>query len=116
MIDGAGYQLGYDYKTDKIVEFKPAAETASKLITFGHVNLQNPKNAYEIQQITPGEAFTVDFDLQPTHYVLPAERQLALVIHGADMAQTQRPTAVVNYHIDRASSSISLPFRVNENG
>lgn len=116
VIDGAGYQLGYDYKTDKIVEFKPAAETASKLITFGHVNLQNPKNAYEIQQITPGEAFTVDFDLQPTHYVLPAERQLALVIHGADMAQTQRPTAVVNYHIDRASSSISLPFRVNENG
>ena len=105
------YQLGYDYKTQDIVEFAPAKATAAKLISYGHVNLQNPHNAYEIQTITPGEPFSVHFDLQPTHYVLPAGSQLALIIHGADMAQTIRPTAVVNYHVDLAQSQLHLPFK-----
>lgn len=106
-----GYQLGYDFKTQDIVEFAPAKATAAKLISYGHVNVQNPENAYEIQTITPGEPFSVHFDLQPTHYVLPAGRQLALIIHGADMAQTVRPTAVVNYHLDLAHSTLKLPLR-----
>lgn len=106
-----GYQLGYDYKTDKIVEFAPAAATASKLISFGHVNVQNGRNAYENQRITPGEPFSVSFDLQPTHLELPADRHLALIIHGADMAQTQRLTTVTNYHIDLQASQLTLPFR-----
>jgi X-Pro dipeptidyl-peptidase len=106
-----GYQLGYDYKTQDIVEFAPAKATEAKLISYGHVNVQNPENAYEIQTITPGEPFTVHFDLQPTHYVLPAGRQLGLIIHGADMAQTIRPTAVVNYHLDLDHSQLNLPIR-----
>ncbi|WP_407891306.1 Xaa-Pro dipeptidyl-peptidase [Lacticaseibacillus sp. N501-2] len=105
------YQLGYDYKTQDIVEFAKAKPTSAKLISYGHVNVQNPHNAYEIQTITPGEPFSVTFDLQPTHYVLPAGRQLALIIHGADMAQTIRPTAVVNYHLDYAHSQLALPLR-----
>lgn len=106
-----GYQLGYDFKAQDIVEFAPTKATAAKLISYGHVNVQNPENAYEIQTVTPGEPFSVHFDLQPTHYVLPAGRQLALIIHGADMAQTIRPTAVVNYHLDFAHSSLKLPLR-----
>lgn len=115
VVDPSGYQLGFDFKTDRIVEFgEEATPSASKLITFGHVNAQNPHDAYEIQQITPGQPFTVDFDLQPTHLLLPKTRHLALIIHGADMAQTQRPTAVTNYHIDRANSWLDLPFRTKD--
>jgi X-Pro dipeptidyl-peptidase len=75
------------------------------------LNLQNPENAYTTQTIVPGKPFTVSFDLQPTHYLLPADRQLALIIHGADMAQTIRPTAVVNYHLDLKTSHLILPQR-----
>ncbi|MFD1484331.1 Xaa-Pro dipeptidyl-peptidase [Lacticaseibacillus baoqingensis] len=108
-----GDQLGYDFKTQDIVEFGlDTHPTASKLISYGHLNLQNPTNAYTTRPITPGQPFVVDFDLQPTHYCLPADRQLALVIHGADMAQTLRPVAVVNYHLDLANSQLILPLHV----
>ncbi|MFD1429908.1 Xaa-Pro dipeptidyl-peptidase [Lacticaseibacillus mingshuiensis] len=114
VIEASGYQLGYDFKADRIVEFGEGTESASKLITFGHVNAQNPTNAYEIQQIEPGKPFTVDFELQPTHYRLPKDRHLALIIHGADMAQTQRPTTITNYHIDLQASILHLPLRTDE--
>lgn len=108
-----GLQLGFDYKTTDILEFKPTAKpTPSKLISLGHINLQNPKNAYEVQRITPGQPFHISLDLQPTHYHLPAGRQLALVIHGADMAQTIRPIKTTHYQIDLANSSITLPYRI----
>ena len=108
-----GLQLGFDYKTTDILEFKPTAKpTPSKLISLGHINLQNPKNAYEVQRITPGQPFHISLDLQPTHYHLPAGRQLALVIHGADMAQTIRPVKTTHYQIDLANSSITLPYRI----
>ncbi|MCI1985613.1 MAG: Xaa-Pro dipeptidyl-peptidase [Lactobacillus sp.] len=107
-----GYQLGYDFKTQNIVEFGFSPHTTpSKLISYGHLNLQNPENAYTTQTIVPGKPFTVSFDLQPTHYLLPADRQLTLIIHGADMAQTIRPTAVVNYHLDLKTSHLILPQR-----
>lgn len=105
------YQLSYDYKHVDTVEFAPAKPTAAKLISYGHLNLQNPHNAYTIQQITPGQPFDVELDLQPTHYRLPAPRKLALIIHGADMAQTIRPVDVVNYHLDLAASQLTLPLR-----
>jgi X-Pro dipeptidyl-peptidase len=112
-VGASGLQLGFDFKTTDIVEFKPAnKETPSKLITLGHINLQNPKNAYEVQTITPGQFFHVSLDLQPTHYHLPAGRQLALIIHGADMAQTIRPTKVTHYQLDLAKSTLTLPFRI----
>ncbi|WP_179395613.1 Xaa-Pro dipeptidyl-peptidase [Lacticaseibacillus absianus] len=111
-VEAAGYPLGFDYKTTTILEFAKAAPTASKLITFGHVNVQNQKNAYENVPVTPGEPFTLDFELQPTHLTLPADRHLALIIHGADMAQTHRPTAVTNYHLDLEASTLTLPLRL----
>ncbi|WP_461213211.1 Xaa-Pro dipeptidyl-peptidase [Lacticaseibacillus sp. GG6-2] len=110
IVDRGTYQFAYDGKHVDIREFTQADKpTASKLISYGHLNLQNPHNAYEVQQITPGKPFAVDLDLQPTHYLLPAGRQLGLIIHGADMAQTIRPVDVVNYHLDLASSTLMLP-------
>ncbi|MFD1440000.1 Xaa-Pro dipeptidyl-peptidase [Lacticaseibacillus hegangensis] len=111
VVDPAGWDLGYDYKAVSIQEFKPAKETDSKLVSFGHVNVQNQQNAYENVPVKPGEPFTVDFDLQPTHLHLPAGRHLALIIHGADMAQTQRTETVVNFHIDLANSTLTLRYR-----
>ncbi|WP_262316297.1 Xaa-Pro dipeptidyl-peptidase [Lacticaseibacillus parakribbianus] len=111
LVEGGGYPLGYDYKTTNILEFAKVAPTASKLITFGHANVQNQHNAYENVPVVPGEPFTIDFDLQPTHLTLPAARHLALIIHGADMAQTHRPVAVTNYHVDLAQSTLTLPLR-----
>lgn len=108
---GWGWALGYDYQHVNIQEFKPAKETESKLVSFGHVNVQNQHNAYENVPVVPGKPFTVDFDLQPTHLHLPAGRHLALIIHGADMAQTQRTETVVNFHLDLAQSTLTLRYR-----
>ncbi|KRM72831.1 Xaa-Pro dipeptidyl-peptidase [Lacticaseibacillus brantae] len=110
IVAGKGYQLAYDYKTDNILEFKPAAKpTAVKLISFGHINLQNQANSYTSATIIPDEPFTIHLDLQPTHYHIPAGRQLGLIIHGADMAQTIQPDQAVAFHFDWQQSQITLP-------
>jgi len=104
------YQLAYDYVTDNILEFEPAAKTtAAKLISFGHINLQNQKSSYESSVIQPGVDFAIHLDLQPTHYTIPAGRQLGLILHGADMAQTIQPDQVVHFTFDWAHSQLNLP-------
>ncbi len=49
-----GLQLGFDYKTTDILEFKPTAKpTPSKLISLGHINLQNPKMLTKCKGLRP---------------------------------------------------------------
>jgi X-Pro dipeptidyl-peptidase len=111
-VEMSGYPLGYDFKNTNILEFKNAAKpTKAKLITFAHTNTQNPTSPAVSVVTEPGQPITLEFDLQPTRYHLPADRQLALIIHGADQAQTIRPEREVTYTIDLAQSKLTLPIR-----
>lgn len=105
-----GYKLGINFNADALVEYGLAKASPSKLITFTHVNVQNQVDAATATTVVPGEWFELTVDFQPTRYQLPEQRQLALVIHGADMAQTQRPTATPSFTFDWANSYIELPI------
>ncbi|MHA3066336.1 Xaa-Pro dipeptidyl-peptidase [Lacticaseibacillus saniviri] len=110
VLERNGYQLAYDFKTDNRLEFTPSKTmTAAKLISFGHINLQNQQSSYQSSVIEPGVAFDIHLELQPTHYTIPAGRQLGLIIHGADMAQTIQPDQPVTYTIDWTKSQLNLP-------
>ncbi|WP_127848687.1 Xaa-Pro dipeptidyl-peptidase [Lacticaseibacillus hulanensis] len=111
-VEMSGYPLGYDFKTSSILEFKPATTaTNAKLITFAHANTQNPKSPAVSITTEPGQPITLELDLQPTRYHLPAGRTLALIVHGADQAQTIRPVREVTYTINLADSELTLPVR-----
>lgn len=112
VIEAKGYQLGFEAGYDNIVEFKKNNnKTLSRLISFGHINLQNKYNSWENKKVIPNKIFEIEFELQPTHYQLKAGHKLGLIIHGADMAQTHRVETVTGYEIDFDNSYLTVPYR-----
>lgn len=110
-IKSQGYQLGWDTKSDDIVEFEQSTRmTESKLITLGHINVQNQINSWKSEKIIPGKEFQLEFELQPTYYHLAKGHRLGVVIHGADMAQTHRVEDNTNYQINLKNSILTIPY------
>lgn len=106
------YPLGASFAYDNIVEFETAKKTTPvKLITFAHLNTQNPDSAAVSVAPSDGSEMTVTLTFQPTHYRLHDNCQLALIIHGADMAQTIRPVATPTFTLSLTKSTLSLPVR-----
>ncbi|WP_155286719.1 Xaa-Pro dipeptidyl-peptidase [Lacticaseibacillus zhaodongensis] len=112
VVGAKAYPQGFNFSQDNILEFGLAKKpSAAKLISLAHCNLQNPHSAAESVTVEPNRFVDLDFDLQPTRYRLPAERQFALIIHGADMAQTIRPRRATKYTVDLSKSVLTLPVR-----
>lgn len=106
------YPLGFDWQYENTLEFAPQKQpNAAQLISFSHANLQNPVDGATAVTVNPGEWVDMQLTLQPTRYHLPAGRQLVLIVHGADMAQTIRPTATPTITVDLKASHLDLPFR-----
>lgn len=112
VVGAKAYPQGFNFSRDNILEFELAKKpTAAKLISLAHCNLQNPSSPAESVTVAPNTYVDLDFDLQPTRFHLPAGRQFALIIHGADMAQTIRPQRQTRYSVDLAKSVLTLPVR-----
>ena len=108
------YPQGCDWQYDNILEFQPTTKvSAAKLMTFAHRNTQNPLSDAVSVGPAHGEELTLEMDFQPTRYHLPAGRHLALILHGADMAQTIRPDVQTHFTINLAGSTLTLPLRKN---
>lgn len=106
------YPQGCNWTYDNILEFQPTQkESAAKLISFAHRNTQNPVSDSVSVPAAHGEELTLEMDFQPTRYHLPAGRHLALILHGADMAQTIRPDVQTQFSINLADSTLTLPIR-----
>ena len=79
-----GQELGYRFGTDTLQEFVPDKKTKAKLITKGHMNLQNYKDMKRPEKIDADKFYDLDFLLQPTYYTLPSGSKLALIIYSTD--------------------------------
>lgn len=110
IIERNGYQLDPAGKTDNLVEFKLQAATDFKLITRGHINLQNRVSRSTSLPVEPGSFYTVNFELQPTHFQLAAGHQLGVIVYASDMGMTVRPQTVANYRLDLNACQLSVPF------
>ncbi|KRM88270.1 Xaa-Pro dipeptidyl-peptidase [Lacticaseibacillus thailandensis] len=106
------YPLGFDWQYENTLEFAARSHpNDAQLISFSHANLQNPVDGATAIAVSPGQWVDMQLQLQPTRYHLPAGRQLVLIIHGADMAQTIRPTAAPTITVDLSASHLDIPFR-----
>lgn len=110
VIERQGYQLGYQWLRTDLVEFTQAAPTPFKMITKGHLDLENSVDSATITPITPGTAFTIQLDLQPTHYRLPIGHQLGLIVYATDPGMTLRTQQQTQYQLQLANSQLSVPF------
>ncbi|ADG40106.1 x-prolyl-dipeptidyl aminopeptidase [Leuconostoc kimchii IMSNU 11154] len=84
-----------------------------KLITLGHINLQNRTNVWQTDDLKAEQYVTVNITLQPTLYHLRAGHQLGLIVYATDFEMTIRGNQGIVYTIDLAHSLLTLPAQNN---
>ncbi len=111
ILERDGLKLGYNWHTEDLKEFQLSNRpTPYKMITKGHINLQNRLNSYENQAVTPNAFYTLHFELQPTHYHLLAGHQLGILLYATDMGMTIRSTEAITYQVDLNACQLAVPY------
>ncbi|AUI72672.1 Xaa-Pro dipeptidyl-peptidase [Companilactobacillus alimentarius] len=100
----------YDWREDDLREFTLGKESTAKMITKGHINLQNRKNNYKVDELKPNIFYNVTVDLQPTFYNLQANHQLGLIIYATDFGMTVRGNQNIKYTVQLDQSTLIVPL------
>lgn len=111
-LNAHGLDLGYHWREDALREFTLAHYTTPfKMITKGHINLQNRQHPWQNDDLKPNQFYDVDIQLQPTFYHLAAGHQLGLVVYATDFGMTVRGNQDLRYSIVLDQSFIDIPFK-----
>lgn len=102
----------YDWRRDNLREFTLQKEaTPWKMITNGHINLQNRKNNYKVDELKANDFYDLTVELQPTFYHLLAGHQLGLVVYATDFGTTVRGNQELQYSLQINKCKMSLPIK-----
>ncbi|MGT2667218.1 Xaa-Pro dipeptidyl-peptidase [Streptococcus rifensis] len=88
-------------------------ETPHRVVTKGHLNLQNRTDLMTVEPVTPDTWMSVSFELQPTVYKFKKGDSLRIVLYTTDFEHTVRDNHSWQITIDLAKSQIHLPVNVN---
>lgn len=100
----------YDWREDDLREFTYDKETSFKMITKGHLNLQNRTAPYKNDKLDPNVFYDINVELQPTFYKVLQGHQLGLIIYATDFGMTVRGNQDIDYTIKTADSSLIVPI------
>lgn len=84
--------------------------SAYRVISRGHMNIQNRENLWSKCHVEPGTAYEYEFHMVPTDYTLQKGKRLGLIIYGSDAMQTLRPSAVTKITVEKEQISVLIPF------
>ncbi|WP_412989771.1 Xaa-Pro dipeptidyl-peptidase [Pediococcus siamensis] len=102
----------YDWRRDNLREFTRQKEsTPWKMITNGHINLQNRHNNYQVDELKPNDFYDLTLELQPTFYHLLKGHQLGLVVYATDFGTTIRGNQELQYSLQINQCQLSLPLK-----
>ncbi|WP_290033451.1 Xaa-Pro dipeptidyl-peptidase [Ligilactobacillus cholophilus] len=101
---------GFQWKEDDLKEFKLTAPTPWKMITKGHINLQNRENNWKNSEVKANQFYDIDLDLQPMFYHLVKGNQLGLVIYSTDMEMTVRGNENLSYSVQLENCQLDLNY------
>ncbi len=85
------------------------AKITDNIITRGWADLQNYRSLRESQPLKPGKFYKMTFDLQPDDQVIPAGKQIALMIFSSDQDFTIQPKPGTKLTVDLDGTTFSLP-------
>lgn len=106
--------FGYHDKFETIHEFMlDTQKTPFKLISQGHLNLQNKTALWKNDEIVAGTFYNISLNLQPTAYRLLEGHQLGLIVYATDLENTLRGNEAVSYQIDGNDSELILNLLTN---
>ncbi|PMD68369.1 Xaa-Pro dipeptidyl-peptidase [Companilactobacillus nuruki] len=100
----------YDWREDDLREFTYASPSPFKMITKGHINLQNRNNNYKVDELKPDVFYDINVELQPTFYKLLKGHQLGLIIYATDFGMTVRGNQNITYTVQTRDSSLLIPI------
>lgn len=110
LMNRGGLELGYQWATDDLREFRLEKKASTyRVISHGHINLQNRHNARQVDNLAPGQLVTVNFDLQPIFHRLAAGHQLELIIYATDYAFTLRGNENISYRLSLQNAQLTIP-------
>lgn len=105
-----GIQLGYNWQEENAVDFKLDAQPSPwKMITKGHLNLQNRQHPWQVDELNPNTYYSLTTELQPMFYQLPAGHQLGLIIYATDFGMTVRGNQNLEYSFELENCHLNLP-------
>ena len=113
--------LGRDAGMMDEVDFKFEEKPSKyRVITRGHINIQNRRSNYYKNRVIPKAYHRYSFEMVPTQYTLKKGSELGLVIYGSDVEITQRPFEKTVYFLDENSvrlhfNSLNLSINTLEN-
>jgi X-Pro dipeptidyl-peptidase len=87
----------------------PTLTEADNVITRGWADPQNDQSLARGTPLAPGEFRTLRFTLQPDDQIIPAGKQIALMIMSSDKEFTVWPTPGTELTIDLDATSLLLP-------
>lgn len=85
------------------------AKITDNIITRGWADPQNYRSLTESEPLVPGRFYEMTFDLQPDDQVIPAGKQIGLMIFSSDRDFTLWPEPGTELTVDLDATSISLP-------
>lgn len=113
LISQNGLPLGYQWKYDNLREFALQKHaTPYKVISYGHINLQNRHGAGVASQLAAGQMVDINLPLQPIFHHLTKGHSLMLVIFSTDFGMTLRGNENINYKLDLGNSSLIIPTTI----
>lgn len=83
-------------------------ESEYKIITRGHINLQNIGGKDKKISLDIEKEYECEIDMIPTFYSIPKGHKLGLIIYGTDVEITQRPLKVMKYRIRENSIKLKI--------
>lgn len=111
LIAAKALDLGYHWREDDLKDFKLAPATPFKMITKGHLNLQNRHEPWHAEAIQPNKFNDFSVELQPIFHRLLAGHQLGLVIYATDMKMTVRGNQDLQYSLNLNDIKLQIPLK-----
>jgi X-Pro dipeptidyl-peptidase len=81
----------------------------NNIINRGWADLQNYKSLSESKPLVPGKFYEITFNLEPDDQIIPAGKQIALMIFSTDREFTLWPDPGTKLTVDLDGTSITLP-------
>jgi len=85
------------------------AKITDNIITRGWADLQNHKSLTESSPLVPGKFYEMTFELEPDDQIIPAGKQIGLMIFSSDKEFTLHPMPGTVLTIDLDGTEVTIP-------
>lgn len=86
------------------------AKMTDNIITRGWADLQNSRSLRESSPLKPGKFYEMTFDLEPDDQIIPAGKQIGLMIFSSDKEFTLQPEPGTKLTVDLDGTTITIPI------